>query len=198
MFQIDVGAARSDTLGMTGTAPAAAWLCAAPARCTLKAKPPAPASLPSPRSLEKITTIEGLSPDRSHPVQRVGIEGGRSVVHGCQSGQIMSGSRRCWAKCQAQRFRKLTMPRRENIRRCGTHQLIYEAVHRAADMHKACATPPASRALIPRSDAMEERPEARGATERKHNSRIESPRFSEISAVGAAGLVIGFHFTRAI
>ena len=38
----------------------------------------------------KIVTIEGLSPDNNHPVQRAWIEGGVPQCGYCQSGQIMA------------------------------------------------------------------------------------------------------------
>ena len=39
---------------------------------------------------KKITTIEGISPDRSHPVQKAWIEHQVRQCGYCQSGQIMS------------------------------------------------------------------------------------------------------------
>src|SRR3712207_5491328 len=39
---------------------------------------------------KKITTIEGISPDRSHPVQKAWIEHQVPQCGYCQSGQIMS------------------------------------------------------------------------------------------------------------
>jgi aerobic-type carbon monoxide dehydrogenase small subunit (CoxS/CutS family) len=41
---------------------------------------------------KKITTIEGLSPDATHPVQVAWVEGSVPQCGYCQSGQIMSAS----------------------------------------------------------------------------------------------------------
>ena len=80
---------------------------------------------------KRITTIEGLSPDRSHPVQRAWIAEQVPQCGYCQSGQIM----------QAAAFlQKTRHPSREdidramsgNICRCGTYQRIRRAIERAA------------------------------------------------------------------
>jgi aerobic-type carbon monoxide dehydrogenase small subunit (CoxS/CutS family) len=89
---------------------------------------------------KKITTIEGLSPDRSHPVQRAWIEVDVPQCGYCQSGQIMSA-----ASLLAQNPKpsdpEIDEAMKGNICRCGTYQRIREAVHRAAELHKAWAKP---------------------------------------------------------
>ena len=79
-----------------------------------------------------ITTIEGLSPDRSHPVQRAWIAEQVPQCGYCQPGQIMQA---------AALLRKNPHPSREqidqemagNICRCGTYQRIRRAIQRAAE-----------------------------------------------------------------
>lgn len=83
-----------------------------------------------------ITTIEGLSPDGNHPVQRAWAELDVVQCGYCQSGQIMSAAALLAAKPQptdAEIDAALT----GNICRCGTYQRIRAAVHRAADIARA-------------------------------------------------------------
>jgi isoquinoline 1-oxidoreductase alpha subunit len=79
----------------------------------------------------KVTTIEGLSPDSSHPVQRAWLEERVPQCGYCQSGQIMSA---------ADLLKKNSKPTREqiiehmstNICRCGTYPRIVRAIERAS------------------------------------------------------------------
>ena len=80
---------------------------------------------------KSVTTIEGLSPDSSHPLQRAWLAERVPQCGYCQSGQIMSA-----ADLLAQNPR----PTREqivehmstNICRCGTYPRIVRAIERAA------------------------------------------------------------------
>ena len=82
---------------------------------------------------KRITTIEGLSRDRSHPVQRAWIELDVPQCGYCQSGQIMSA-----AALLRQNPRpsdaEIDAAMAGNICRCGTYQRIRKAIHRAADL----------------------------------------------------------------
>src|ERR1041384_3509933 len=78
-----------------------------------------------------VTTIEGLSPDISHPVQRAWIEVDVPQCGYCQSGQIMSASA-LLAKKPTPTDADIDDAMRGNICRCGTYQGIREAIHRAA------------------------------------------------------------------
>jgi isoquinoline 1-oxidoreductase subunit alpha len=89
---------------------------------------------------KKVTTIEGLSPDRSHPVQRAWIEVDVPQCGYCQSGQIMSAAS-LLAKNAKPSDSDIDEAMKGNICRCGTYQRIREAVHRAAALHKASAKP---------------------------------------------------------
>jgi isoquinoline 1-oxidoreductase subunit alpha len=77
-----------------------------------------------------ITTIEGLSPDGSHPVQRAWIAEDVPQCGYCQSGQVMAAAALLAAHphpSDADIDTAMT-----NICRCGTYQRIRRAVHRAA------------------------------------------------------------------
>jgi aerobic-type carbon monoxide dehydrogenase small subunit (CoxS/CutS family) len=81
-----------------------------------------------------VITIEGLSPDGSHPVQRAWIEQDVPQCGYCQSGQIMAAVALLKAKpdpTDADIDETVT-----NICRCGTYQRIRTAIHRAAELAK--------------------------------------------------------------
>jgi isoquinoline 1-oxidoreductase alpha subunit len=78
----------------------------------------------------KITTIEGLSPDGDHPVQRAWAEVDVVQCGYCQSGQILAAAALLEATPQptdADIDTAMT-----NICRCGTYGRIRAAIHRAA------------------------------------------------------------------
>jgi isoquinoline 1-oxidoreductase alpha subunit len=87
---------------------------------------------------KKVTTIEGLSADVSHPVQKAWIELDVPQCGYCQSGQIMSAAA-LLAKKARPTDAEVDDAISGNICRCGTYQLIREAIHRAAEMHAATA-----------------------------------------------------------
>ena len=83
----------------------------------------------------KVTTIEGLSPDNSHPVQRAWIAEDVPQCGYCQSGQIMATVaflKNFPNPTDADIDTNIT-----NICRCGTYERLRRAIHRAADMMKA-------------------------------------------------------------
>jgi isoquinoline 1-oxidoreductase alpha subunit len=82
---------------------------------------------------KKITTIEGLSPDGSHPVQRACTELDVVQCGYCQSGQIMSAAALLAAKSDPTDA-DIDAAMSGNICRCGTYQRIRSAVHRAAEL----------------------------------------------------------------
>ena len=84
----------------------------------------------------KITTIEGLSADGSHPVQKAWAELDVVQCGYCQSGQIMSAAA-LLAKVPAPTDTDIDQALSGNLCRCGTYQRIRAAVHRAADIGKA-------------------------------------------------------------
>jgi isoquinoline 1-oxidoreductase alpha subunit len=80
---------------------------------------------------KKITTIEGLSADGSHPVQKAWIEEDVPQCGYCQSGQIMSAVA-LLAKKPKPTDADIDDFMSGNICRCGTYQRIRKAIHRAA------------------------------------------------------------------
>ena len=85
---------------------------------------------------QKITTIEGLSADGSHPVQKAWAELDVVQCGYCQSGQIMSAAA-LLAKVPSPTDTDIDQALSGNLCRCGTYQRIRAAVHRAADIGKA-------------------------------------------------------------
>ena len=82
---------------------------------------------------KSVTTIEGLSPDGTHPVQRAWAELDVVQCGYCQSGQIMSAVALLKAK-PAPTDADIDAALSGNICRCGTYQRIRAAVHRAAEL----------------------------------------------------------------
>ena len=84
----------------------------------------------------KVTTIEGLSADRSHAVQKAWLELDVPQCGYCQSGQLMSAAA-LLAQNPAPSDADIDTAMAGNICRCGTYNRIRKAVHRAAEMLKA-------------------------------------------------------------
>jgi isoquinoline 1-oxidoreductase alpha subunit len=82
---------------------------------------------------KKITTIEGLSPDGSHPVQRAWAELDVVQCGYCQSGQIMSAAALLADKADPSDA-EIDAALSGNICRCGTYQRIRAAIHRATEL----------------------------------------------------------------
>ena len=80
-----------------------------------------------------VTTIEGLSADTTHPVQRAWIEEDVPQCGYCQSGQIMAAAS-LLAKTAKLTDADISEALKGNICRCGTYSQIRRAVHRAAEM----------------------------------------------------------------
>lgn len=80
---------------------------------------------------KRVTTIEGLSLDSSHPVQRAWVETDVPQCGYCQSGQIMSAAALLSRKPNPTDA-DIDEGMRGNICRCGTYQAVREAIHRAA------------------------------------------------------------------
>ena len=121
-----------DTLGLTGTK----FGCgiASCGACTVHVDGKAVRSCAMPVALvegKSVTTIEGLSPDGSHPLQKAWIAEQVPQCGYCQSGQIMQA---------AELLARNKRPTREeivehmdgNICRCGTYLRIISAIQRAA------------------------------------------------------------------
>ena len=81
----------------------------------------------------KITTIEGLSREGNHPVQRAWAELDVVQCGYCQSGQIMAAAALLAAK-RDPIDADIDAALSGNICRCGTYQRIRAAVHRASGL----------------------------------------------------------------
>jgi isoquinoline 1-oxidoreductase alpha subunit len=125
-----------DSIGLTGTKYGCGIaLCGA---CTVHVDGRATRSCVLPVSAvlnSEIVTIEGLSPNSQHPVQRAWIEHDVPQCGYCQSGQIMAVAAllaRTPNPSESDINREIT-----NICRCGTYQRIQMAIRRAAELARA-------------------------------------------------------------
>ena len=121
-----------DIVGLTGTKYGCGMaLCGA---CTVHLEGAPVRSCVTPVSAasgKRVTTIEGLSSDNSHPVQRAWIELDVPQCGYCQSGQIMSAAA-LLAQTPEPSDADIDAAMAGNICRCGTYQRIRAAIHRAA------------------------------------------------------------------
>jgi len=123
-----------DHLGMTGTKYGCGMaLCGA---CTVHIDGAATRSCVLPLSAvagKSVTTIEGLSADRSHAVQKAWLEIDVPQCGYCQSGQIMSAAALLKAN-PTPSDADIDAAMSGNICRCGTYPRIRRAIHRAVDL----------------------------------------------------------------
>ncbi|MEP6547592.1 MAG: (2Fe-2S)-binding protein [Gammaproteobacteria bacterium] len=123
-----------DHLGMTGTKFGCGMaLCGA---CTVHVDGAATRSCVLPLSAvggKSITTIEGLSVDRSHAVQKAWMELDVPQCGYCQSGQIMSAAALLATNAKPNDA-DIDAAMSGNICRCGTYPRIRKAIHRAAEL----------------------------------------------------------------
>ena len=81
---------------------------------------------------KRVTTIEGLSTDRSHPVQQAWIAEEVPQCGYCQSGQIMAAVA-LLARTPRPTDAQIDEVMSELLCRCGTYPRIRRAIHRAAN-----------------------------------------------------------------
>jgi len=121
-----------DHLGLTGTKfGCGAGLCGA---CTVHVDGNALRACQTPvSSVEgaKVTTIEGLSPDASHPLQKAWIAEQVPQCGYCQSGQIMQAATLLARNPRPSR-EEIVASMSGNICRCGTYTRIIAAIQRAS------------------------------------------------------------------
>ncbi|HEV7764571.1 MAG TPA: (2Fe-2S)-binding protein [Thermoanaerobaculia bacterium] len=122
-----------DELGLTGTKFGCGMgLCGA---CTVHVEGEAIRSCSTPIAdvaNKKITTIEGLSPNGTHPLQLAWIAENVPQCGYCQPGQIMSAAALLKAKKGKLTTADIEDAMSGNLCRCGTYQRIHSAIHRAA------------------------------------------------------------------
>lgn len=87
---------------------------------------------------KRVTTVEGLSPDGSHPVQRAWVEENVAQCGYCQAGQIMSAAA-LLARRPDPSDDDVDAALAGNLCRCGTYVRIRKAVRRAAELAKGGA-----------------------------------------------------------
>src|SRR5579862_4437168 len=95
---------------------------------------------------QKVTTIEGLSTDGSHPAQQAWREIDVPQCGYCQAGQLMSASALI-ARIAQPTDADIDQAMNGNLCRCGTYLRIRQAVHRAATL------PPGTNRAIPTARA---------------------------------------------
>ena len=124
--------ALRDNLGLTGTKyGCGASLCGA---CTVHVNGEAVRSCVTPlASVEgkKVTTIEGLSSNSSHPLQKAWVAHAVPQCGYCQSGQIMKAAELLATNKNPTRAQIVTHMN-GNICRCGTYNRIITAIEQAA------------------------------------------------------------------
>jgi len=79
---------------------------------------------------KRITTIEGLSKDSSHPLQKVWIEDNVAQCGYCQSGMLMAAA--ALLKSNPRPTDADIDAKVNNICRCGTYPRVRAAIHKAA------------------------------------------------------------------
>ncbi|MCU7550379.1 (2Fe-2S)-binding protein [Chitinophagaceae bacterium LB-8] len=126
-----------DVLGLTGTKFGCGLSQCGACTVHLDGTPIRSCSFPVAAAVGKeITTIEGISENIDHAVQKAWIELQVPQCGYCQSGQIMS------AVALLKRIPKPTdadidAAMQGNLCRCGTYQRIRKAIHRAAELSQA-------------------------------------------------------------
>ncbi|HLF25011.1 MAG TPA: (2Fe-2S)-binding protein [Anaerolineae bacterium] len=122
-----------DTLGLTGTKYSCGMgLCGA---CTVHAEGEAVQSCRTPigdLQGQRITTIEGLSPDGRHPLQIAWLEEQAPQCGYCQPGQIMAAAV-FLAHTPHPTDAEIDAALSGILCRCGTYQRIRRAIHRVVD-----------------------------------------------------------------
>jgi aerobic-type carbon monoxide dehydrogenase small subunit (CoxS/CutS family) len=125
-----------DIIGLTGTKYGCGMAQCGACTVHLDGKPVRSCSTPLSAVGDKaVTTIEGLSPDNSHPVQQAWVEAQVPQCGYCQSGQIMAAVALLEAK-PTPSDADIDAAMQGNICRCGTYQRIRAAIHNAAAMKR--------------------------------------------------------------
>ena len=147
--------ALRDALNMTGTKFGCGMaLCGA---CTVHINGEATRACITPVSSlagKKVTTIEGLSTDNSHPVQKAWMEIDVPQCGYCQSGQIMAAAA-FLAKTPHPTDAQIDDAMSGNICRCGTYNQIRKAIHAAARLQAGASKSAISEAGGETETAME-------------------------------------------
>jgi len=129
--------ALREQLGLTGTKFGCGMaLCGA---CTVHVDGNAVRSCVTPISAvanKRVTTIEGLSNDRSHPVQRAWLQVQVPQCGYCQPGQMMSAAALLAVNTNPS-DEDIDNAMAGNLCRCGTYARIRKAIHVAAELARS-------------------------------------------------------------
>jgi len=121
-----------DVMNMTGTKFGCGIAQCGACTVHLEGKPIRSCSVPlSAAAGKRVTTIEGLAPDRMHALQRAWIELDVPQCGYCQSGQLMSAAA-LLARNPKPSDADIDAAMDGNLCRCGTYQRIRAAIHSAA------------------------------------------------------------------
>ncbi|MCK5411023.1 MAG: (2Fe-2S)-binding protein [Gemmatimonadetes bacterium] len=128
-----------DVLGLTGTKfGCGAELCGA---CTVLVEGEAIRTCVAPISSvsgKDVVTIEGLSPDGSHPLQQAWRDLNVPQCGYCQAGQIMNAAA-LLARSPSPTDAQIDQAQQDNLCRCGTYPRIRAAIRLAAEVERTAA-----------------------------------------------------------
>ncbi|AEI68302.1 isoquinoline 1-oxidoreductase subunit alpha [Corallococcus macrosporus] len=123
-----------DVLGLTGTKYGCGQALCGSCTVHLDGQPVRACVTPVRRAVgHAVTTIEGLSPDGSHPLQKAWVELGVPQCGFCQTGQIMCAAALLAKKPQPS-DKEIDQSLAGNLCRCGTYTRIRSAVKKAAGL----------------------------------------------------------------
>jgi isoquinoline 1-oxidoreductase alpha subunit len=121
-----------DVLGLTGTKYGCGISQCGACTVHVNGEPARSCSTPIATAAGKsVTTIEGLSPDSSHPLQKAWVAEQVPQCGYCQSGQIMQAAA-LLAKNASPSRAEIVKHMNGNICRCGTYHRIIAAIQRAS------------------------------------------------------------------
>ena len=129
-----------DLVGLTGTKYGCGIAQCGACTVHLNGTPVRSCSIPvSAAATQKITTIEGLSDDNSHPVQKAWIAEQVPQCGYCQSGQIMAATA-LLKRNPHPTDKDIDTAMQGHICRCGTYTRIRRAIHSAAEIMSNSST----------------------------------------------------------
>ena len=122
-----------DVIGLTGTKFGCGIAQCGACTVHLDGVPIRSCTTPASRAVgRRITTIEGLSADGTHPLQVAWVAEQVPQCGYCQSGQLMSAAA-LLARTPQPNDQEIDAAMTGNVCRCGTYQRIRRAIHRAAE-----------------------------------------------------------------
>jgi len=126
-----------DNIGLTGTKFGCGIAQCGVCTVHLDGQPVRACTLPASSAVgREIKTIEGLSPDASHPVQRAWVEHTVPQCGYCQSGQIMAAAA-LLERTPNPTDSEIDAAMSGLLCRCGTYPRIRKAIHHAARLANA-------------------------------------------------------------